>query len=116
MGSRGLKRYRKSVSLEEEPPAETIIDDDEEIKPHKMITLNIYAVLSGSTFELAVWSDELVDNVRRMILERLPGMYRLIYCGYEMKDGDTLIDCDIRDGCQIRAMDSIFKNISKIEG
>jgi hypothetical protein len=93
--------------------------NDEEIIPephHKMIRIFVHGKESGVFVELAVWSDELVENVRRMILEKVPGMYLLMRHGNVLKDGDTLITCGIHDGNQIQAWDSIFKNISLVEG
>jgi ubiquitin len=57
--------------------------------------------IMGETITLEVLSSDTVDMVKSMIEGRLgisPGMQRLIFAGNQLKDGFTLVECNIQRG------------------
>jgi hypothetical protein len=79
------------------------------------IRIAIQGDVTEESVKLNVSPNELVENIRIIVLQKLPNVYRLSN-GRELIDGNTLSDYYIRDGAEIYAYEYIFKNVSKIHG
>jgi hypothetical protein len=80
-----------------------------------LIQIVVQGDVTEESVKLNVSPNELVENIRKIVLQKLPNVYRLSN-GRELIDGDTLSDYYIRDGAEIYAYEYIFKNVSKIHG
>jgi hypothetical protein len=71
---------------------------------------------SGESIKLIVASNELIENVKKLLLIKFPAIYRLSYQGLELENGKAMRFYGIEEGSEIQVSECIFKNVSRTKG